>query len=57
MLDAWTSFARTGDPSHERLPGWTPYEPAKQTTMRLGLRCGPESAPLEALRPFWDGLQ
>jgi carboxylesterase type B len=56
MLDAWVQFARCGDPSHEALGAWHPYDPATRPTMRLGLHCQMESDPLSAYHPFWRNL-
>ncbi|HEX7474577.1 MAG TPA: carboxylesterase/lipase family protein [Dehalococcoidales bacterium] len=39
MQDAWTTFARTGDPSCESLGNWPPYC-EKQITMTLGKDSG-----------------
>lgn len=36
MMDAWISFARTGDPSTQGLGTWSPYDVEKRTTMVLG---------------------
>lgn len=57
MRAAWAAFAHTGDPNHEGLPEWRPYEPSRRETMRLAPHCELQSAPLEAVRPFWDGVQ
>jgi para-nitrobenzyl esterase len=57
MLSAWTGFARSGDPSHEGLGAWAPYESQVRHTMRLGEQRGLVSDPRPALRPFWDALR
>ena len=54
--DAWLSFARTGDPSHETLGKWPAYGESRQT-MILGERCSVEEAPFEAERSSWDGVE
>jgi para-nitrobenzyl esterase len=56
-LQAWTSFARTGNPSCELLPEWRPYEVGKRETMFLAPRCELVPAPFETVRGFWDPLQ
>jgi para-nitrobenzyl esterase len=33
MSDTWIEFARAGDPNHERLPRWDPYDPDRRATM------------------------
>jgi len=63
---AWLSFARRGDPGHDRLPTWPRYRPGERATMILGRECSLEDAPLDAerelvvrwkagRRPAWDG--
>ncbi len=47
-------FARTGDPSHERLPEWKPYDANRRVTMLFGRECRPESAPLDQERKLWE---
>ncbi len=47
MQYAWIRFAREGDPGHERLPLWAPYDPQRRATMVLGRRCALDDAPLE----------
>ena len=57
VQDAWLSFARTGNPSHEGLPLWPGYDSKTRSTMILGPECHVEGAPREAERAFWDGLE
>jgi para-nitrobenzyl esterase len=59
MQMAWLSFAKTGDPSHEGIGEWRPWEPAGRATMLFGARSGLVSAPrdrelevLERYRPL-----
>jgi para-nitrobenzyl esterase len=47
---SWLRFARDGDPGHDRLPPWPPYDPGRRTTMILGRECTLDDAPLEAER-------
>ncbi len=54
MQYAWISFARTGDPGHERLPEWRPYDARERATMLFGRECRPEKAPLEPERKLWE---
>jgi para-nitrobenzyl esterase len=54
MQRAWINFARSGDPGHERLPEWRPYDPERRVTMLFGRDCHPESAPLEEERRLWE---
>ncbi len=53
MQDAWTAFARCGDPNHPGLPAWPRYAPPRRATMILGPECGVIDAPNEAERAFW----
>jgi para-nitrobenzyl esterase len=55
MQDAWTAFARTGNPSCESLGVWEPYGEAKKV-MVLDRECRLESAPYEEERRAWDGI-
>ncbi|HEV8022804.1 MAG TPA: carboxylesterase/lipase family protein [Candidatus Lustribacter sp.] len=41
MVAAWGAFVRTGSPNHRDLPHWSPYEPARRTTMRFDRVTGP----------------
>lgn len=43
MHGAWTEFARSGNPNHDALPRWAPYEPKQRTTMRFDSVIGPVS--------------
>ena len=43
MHPAWTEFARTGNPNHDRLPRWAPYATPERTTMRFDKVIGPVS--------------
>lgn len=36
MMDAWTNFARTGNPTTTALPGWPQYRPDRPYTMVFG---------------------
>jgi para-nitrobenzyl esterase len=56
IRDAWTAFARTGDPSCESIGRWKPYGD-KRTTMILDRVCRPESAPYEEERSVWDAFR
>lgn len=58
IQNAWIQFARTGDPSHERLPHWPPFDPERRPTMLLGKRCELAEAPLDPDRQLlarWSG--
>jgi para-nitrobenzyl esterase len=54
MQRAWINFARTGDPGHERLPPWQPYDADSRATMVFGRQCEVAHAPLEEERKLWE---
>jgi para-nitrobenzyl esterase len=56
MQDAWLAFAKTGDPNHEGLPHWTPYDAKTRSTMLLGEPCAMQDAPMEPERLFWESV-
>ncbi len=53
IQDAWTSFARTGNPSCESLGDWPQYCDHHKT-MVLGKHSHVEAAPYEEERRIWD---
>jgi para-nitrobenzyl esterase len=55
VMDAWLGFARSGDPRHDGLPGWAPYDTDRRMAMELGRRCQPMRVPDDALLRAWDG--
>lgn len=56
IRDAWTAFARTGDPSCESLGTWRPYGPTR-STMVLDRTCRMEEALREEERRAWDAFE
>jgi para-nitrobenzyl esterase len=54
MIDAWTAFARTGDPSHTGIGVWPSYDRKRRTTMLLGPECRACEKPLETRRAVWQ---
>jgi para-nitrobenzyl esterase len=57
VRDAWSAFARSGDPNHAGLPAWPAYTLDQRATMTLGPDCGVSDDPGRAGRLFWAGLQ
>jgi len=56
MMDAWLAFARTGDPSHDGLVDWQPYEPRRRETLVFDRHSRLESDPHPAERRVWGEL-
>jgi para-nitrobenzyl esterase len=55
IQDAWTSFARTGNPSCAALGAWAVYGDGRMT-MILNTQCRLEPAPYEEERQAWDAV-
>jgi para-nitrobenzyl esterase len=49
MMDAWASFAHTGD------PGWPAYDAERRTTQLFGRTCRTEDDPQAPERRVWEG--
>lgn len=56
MRDAWTSFARSGDPSHPGLGVWPRFEPLRAPTLVFGAGSRVEDGPHRDELAFWNGL-
>ncbi len=56
MMDAWIAFARTGNPNHEGIPEWAPYNVNTRTTMFFGKEVKTVDTPFDKERAAWDGL-
>jgi para-nitrobenzyl esterase len=54
-VDAWTAFARRGDPGHAGLDAWPRYDLARRATMEFAARCELVDDPAGAERRLWDG--
>jgi para-nitrobenzyl esterase len=39
MHRAWIAFAHHGDPNHDGLPNWPPYNAASRSTMHFDVTC------------------
>jgi para-nitrobenzyl esterase len=55
MMDTWTAFARSGDPSHAAIPAW-PRHDATRPTMILDRASRLELAPRDRTLRAWEGL-
>lgn len=56
MLDAWTSFARSGKPQSRGLAPWTPYDTQTRATMVFDTPSRQASDWGGEQRPFWAGV-
>jgi para-nitrobenzyl esterase len=56
MQEAWTAFARQGDPSSQGLGSW-PHYGDRRTTMILDRECRLSEAPYEEERRAWDIME
>ena len=56
VMDAWIAFTYTGNPNHENLPDWSPYNIDKRTTMFFGEECKVENSIFDKEREVWEGL-
>ncbi|MFX1364919.1 MAG: carboxylesterase/lipase family protein [Promethearchaeota archaeon] len=56
MMDAWLSFARTGNPNHDGIPKWPAYDKEKRATLLFGKECKVVNALFEKERKAWDGI-
>ncbi|MGD8862202.1 MAG: carboxylesterase family protein [Myxococcales bacterium] len=56
MMDAWTAFAKTGDPSHPGIGQWPAYSSGTRPTMIFGSECGVRNAPFEEERALWESM-
>jgi para-nitrobenzyl esterase len=53
-MDAWSAFARSGDPSCASAGAWPRYDAARRATLALGDPCRVVDAPDEARRRLWE---
>jgi para-nitrobenzyl esterase len=56
MSDAWSSFARYGNPSHPGIPKWEPYTIEKRSTMILDVPCRLVVDPYRDELDAWKGI-
>ena len=56
MMDAWASFAGNGNPSHDGIPTWQPYDLEKRKTMLFGTEVSLVEDPFGPERKIWGGI-
>jgi len=56
VMDAWISFARTGNPNHDGLPKWPSYDIEKRSTMVIDHEFKVVEKFLDKERAAWDDI-
>ena len=56
MMDAWLSFARSGNPNHKGIPNWPSYDNKNRATMLFGKEFKIANALYEKERAVWEGV-
>jgi para-nitrobenzyl esterase len=54
MHRTWAEFARHGDPTHDGIPAWAPYEPPERATMIFDTDCAVVGDPQRDRRVLWQ---
>jgi len=57
MMDAWISFAKTGNPNHANIPNWATYDPEKRSTMIFDSKIEIWNNPLHKEREMWNDMK
>ncbi len=55
MMDAWISFARSGNPNHKDIPDWSQYR-NDRATMIFGKDVKVINDPYDKERAVWDDV-
>jgi para-nitrobenzyl esterase len=53
LAGAWVAFAKTGDPNHDGIPPWSPYDADKRATMIFAADTRLENDPRSEMRKLW----
>jgi para-nitrobenzyl esterase len=53
MQDAWTAFARTGNPGHDRIPDWPGYDVKERAMLVFDSESHAQRVPVDERRDFW----
>ena len=56
MMDAWLSFAHSGNPNHDGIPHWPTYDKKNRTTLLFGKDFKIANALFEKERVAWDDI-
>ena len=56
MMNSWVTFARIGNPSHDGIPKWKPYDLENRSTMLFGIETKLVDDPFKADRIVWEGI-
>ncbi|MFW9824098.1 MAG: carboxylesterase/lipase family protein [Candidatus Thorarchaeota archaeon] len=56
MMNSWISFARDGNPNHDGIPKWNPYDIEKRSTMFFGTEVKLENDPFKIERMVWERI-
>jgi para-nitrobenzyl esterase len=57
MSEAWSAFARKGDPNHPGIPKWAPYTAKNRQTMLFDVPCRTEVDPYREELQAWEGFE
>jgi para-nitrobenzyl esterase len=56
IMDAWTSFARTGNPNHKNIPQWPRYDSENRATIVFDNDIRIWNDPLKKEREMWNNM-
>ncbi len=56
MMDAWLSFAHSGNPNHDGIPHWPAYDKKSRATLLFGKEFKIANALFDKERAAWDGI-
>jgi para-nitrobenzyl esterase len=56
MMDAWLSFAHSGNPNHAEIPHWPSYDKKSRATLLFGNEFKITNALFDKERRAWDGI-
>ena len=55
VMQSYLSFARDGDPNNDLIPNWPTYDTESRPTLLLNQDFEVANAPLDGVRPYWNG--